>query len=78
MSIIVRLCICRGFVVNVPAARDKYPKTYSVLEDLTNESNTWRLMGKVRGRRMAVTRQQLRNNLSWRKVVIPTCVPDPD
>jgi hypothetical protein len=34
-------------VVNVPAARDKYPKTYSVLEDLTNESNTWRLMGKV-------------------------------
>lgn len=39
--------LLRGVVVNVPAAKDKYPQTYSVYEDLTNESNTWRLMGKL-------------------------------
>jgi hypothetical protein len=38
---------CRGLVVSVPGAKDKYSQTCSVLEDLTSESNTWRLMGKV-------------------------------
>jgi hypothetical protein len=39
--------LCRGLVVSVPGAKDKYSQTCSVLEDLTSESNTWRLMGKV-------------------------------
>ena len=34
-------------IVNLPSSKDKLPKTYSVLQDLVNERNTWRIMGKV-------------------------------
>ena len=39
--------ICRGLVGKLPGVKEKYAQTWSVLEDLTNESHTWRLMGKV-------------------------------
>ena len=35
----------RKLVGKVDRARDKFPKTLTVLEGLTNERNTWRLMG---------------------------------
>ena len=39
--------VLKKLVGRVDRARDKYPKTMSVLEVLTNERNTWRLMGKL-------------------------------
>jgi len=37
----------RKLISKVDRARDKHPKTVDVLEGLTNERNTWRLMGKL-------------------------------
>merc|ERR1719219_11051 len=37
----------RKLVGKVDRAKDKFPKTLTVLEGLTNERNTWRLMGKL-------------------------------
>jgi len=37
----------RRVIVNLPSSKDKLPKTYSVLQDLVNERNTWRIMGKL-------------------------------
>jgi len=39
--------VLRKLVGKVDRARDKFPKTLTVLEGLTNERNTWRLMGKL-------------------------------
>ena len=40
-------------------ARDKYPKTVSVLEGLTNERNTWRLMGKLYNDRLVTCQKDI-------------------
>jgi len=39
--------VLRKLVGKIDRARDKFPKTLTVLEGLTNERNTWRLMGKL-------------------------------
>jgi len=37
----------RRVVVNLPSGRNKYPGTTAVLQELINERNTWRIMGKL-------------------------------
>ena len=48
----------RKLVGKVDRARDKFPKTLTVLEGLTNERNTWRLMGKLYNDRLVTCLRQ--------------------
>jgi len=47
----------RRVIINLPSAKDKYPKTSSVLQDLINERNTWRIMGKLYTDRLVTVAQ---------------------
>ena len=41
------MAVLKKLVGKIDRAKEKFPKTMSVLEGLTNERNTWRLMGKL-------------------------------
>ena len=41
------MAVLKKLVGKIDRAKEKFPKTISVLEGLTNERNTWRLMGKL-------------------------------
>ena len=47
MKVILNAGFIRRVVVNLPSGRNKYPGTTAVLQELINERNTWRIMGKV-------------------------------
>ena len=47
--------VLRRLVSKVDRARDQIPKTLTVLEGLTNERNTWRLMGKLYTHRLVTS-----------------------
>ena len=51
--------VLRKLITKVDRARDKYPKTVSVLEGLTNERNTWRLMGKLYNDRLVTCQKDI-------------------
>jgi len=50
--------VLRKLISKVDRAKDKFPKTVTVLEGLTNERNTWRLMGKLYNDRLVTCLKQ--------------------